>query len=220
MDIEMDGLIQRLSQHKIEQKNGYAFHTGFLGNASVVLLAGGVGKVNAATGVTAMIAAFSPKAIINTGVAAGGKGLRPLDIVFGERVCQHDVDTSAVGDPIGLVSTVNKIFFPCDEGLLARLCSAADELGIAHCRGTVASGDQFVATNERKRFIEQHFQAKAIEMEAGAIGQVCDIYQIPYAVIRAISDGGDDDAALSYEEFKRRAAEASLRLLARFFGLE
>ena len=126
---------------------------------------------------------------------------------------QHDVDTSALGDPPGFVSTVNQLAFPLDQAASKSILAAAPPLGIRAVAGRIASGDQFVASSARKAEIVRLFAAATCEMEAGAIAQVCHLNNIPCAVIRSISDGGNEEAAMSYEEFLPLAAKNSANLV-------
>ena len=134
------------------------------------------------------------------------------DVVIGTDVVQHDVDTTAMGDEPGFVSTVDRLSFPLDNFASTAIAAAAEELGIRAVRGRIASGDQFVASTARKEEIVRLFSAVTCEMEAGAIAHVCFLNRIPCAVIRSISDGGNEEAPMSYEEFLPLAAKNSAEL--------
>ena len=159
-----------------------------------------------------MILKYAPEAIINIGVAGSvTKGLQVLDIAIADKVCQHDMDTSPIGDPVGLISGINQIFFPADPKLIGVIEEAAKSKDCRTVIGTVASGDQFIHTQEQKTFIRETFGASAAEMEGGSIGHVCTVNKVPFAVLRTISDG--DGAAMDYAEFAPKAAMQSIEVI-------
>ena len=117
--------------------------------------------------------------------------------------------TSAVGDPVGLISGINMIELPADTKIadeLDRVCAAAN---VNHRLGVIASGDQFVHTTERRVWIVSTFNASAVEMEAAAIAQVCFVNKIPFAAIRVISDEASGDVKIDYMTFVKAAAATS-----------
>ena len=210
MDAEVEGLISRLSQYKKESVGGIEFHTGSLLDRDVVIARCGVGKVFAAMCAEAMIIKYSPALIINTGVAGAlDPTLKTLDIVVGESLCQHDMDTSPLGDPKGFVSGIERVYFESDARAVELLVAAGGELSINVVRGTVATGDQFVADNETRSRIVNTFSASACEMEGGAIAHAAFVNGIPFIVIRAISDGANDDSAMDFPTFVSLAAKRS-----------
>lgn len=205
---EVTGLISELSEHKCESASGIDFHIGSLCGKRVVVAKCGVGKVFAAICAATMIIKYSPSLLINTGVGGAiSKELKPGDIVIADRLCQHDMDTSPLGDPKGLISGINKIYFESDSKAVEILKSEANILPCKVLLGTVASGDKFIARCEDKEFIETAFSATACEMEGAAIAQAAFVSGTPFVVIRAISDSADGDANMSYAEFLPIAAE-------------
>lgn len=181
--------------HNIDTIGAKCFYTLQIENKQAVIVLSGIGKVNASYAATLLIHNYKPSFIISTGVSGGLKSLNVLDIVVATKTCQHDVDTSCLGDPIGLVSTVNKVYFDTDAELsdkFARLLNAK--------KGILACGDCFVANKDLKENIVKNFDAVACDMESGAIGQICYIENVPYAAIRCISDGAGENAQLSYNE--------------------
>ena len=162
----------------------------------------------------AMIVKYAPDAIVNTGV--GGtltKELSVSDIAISGAVVQHDMDTSPLGDPVGLISGINVIEIAADEKLVSKICDAARELGLKHKVGTIASGDRFIADMESKAYITDTFSAIACEMEGAAVGQVCYVNRVPFAVIRAISDDADGGACDDYPTFAANAAKNSASIV-------
>ena len=145
---------------------------------------------------------------------AGGlsPNLKLGEVAIASQVCQHDMDTSGVGDPKGLISGINKVFIDADPLWVAKAEKAAQKLGIHTETGVIASGDQFVCDTDRKAWIRDFFRAEAVEMEGAAIGQVCFVNEIPFVVIRSISDDASGHAPVSYESFFKEAAQRAVAL--------
>lgn len=213
LDIELERLIGAMREPAHREISGVPFTCGKFLGTDVVIARAGVGKVNAAVCAQTMALIYEPELIINSGVSGAlSPELRVGDVVIGTDVVQHDVDTTALGDEPGFVSTVDRLSFPLDNFASTAIAAAAEELGIRAVRGRIASGDQFVASTERKEEIVRLFSAVTCEMEAGAIAHVCFLNRIPCAVIRSISDGGNEEAPMSYEEFLPLAAKNSSEL--------
>lgn len=219
MSMETEAIIRELQAPEEQVVSGVRFVKGIWGSTEVVVATCGVGKVFAALCAEAMILRYQPKAIINTGVAGAlAPELHLLNVVIGEDVVQHDMDTSPIGDPVGLLSGINQIELPADAGLNQAFQKAADALGIPALLGRVASGDQFIASEEKRSYIRETFHAACCEMEGAAIGQVCYVNGVPFAVLRAISDGAAGDAKMDFPAFAAKAAEQSIKILKK--GLE
>lgn len=217
MQVEIDTLAAALENREVEIAGGLTFIKGILDGMPVVLSVCGVGKVFAAMAAQAMILKYDVRAIINTGVAGTLTDKLSIgDLAIAENVVQHDMDTSPIGDPVGLISGLNLVRMPADGDLRARITAVLAEMEIRYVVGTIASGDQFVADSEKKTYIRDTFGAIACEMEGAAIGQVCTVNQIPFAVIRAISDGGNEEAAMDYPTFVKIAAAKSAEVVRAF----
>ena len=214
MEMETQGLCAAMTKTVTETVSGIRFTSGLLEGHPVVVATCGVGKVAAAMCAEAMILRFDAKALLNTGVAGGlAEGLVVGDVVVADRVVQHDMDTSAIGDPVGLISGLNLVYIPTDKTLCDTLAAAAREAGLHTLVGTVASGDLFVARAEDKARIKRQFNAAACEMEGASIGQVAYTNGVPFAVLRAISDGGD---GMEFSEFAPLAATRSVAITRAF----
>ena len=160
-----------------------------------------------------MILKFAPKLLVNTGVGGAlASGLNTGDIVVADKLCQHDMDTSPIGDPVGLVSGINRIWFETDEKAREILLTSAVELGLSASLGSIATGDRFVATRDLKNQIVENFGASACEMEGGAIAHVAFVNETPFIVVRAISDSADGEASMDYPTFLGIAAKNSTAL--------
>ncbi|MBE6709741.1 MAG: 5'-methylthioadenosine/adenosylhomocysteine nucleosidase [Ruminococcaceae bacterium] len=185
---------------------------GKIGTTDIVLAVCGIGKVFAAICAQTMIVKYAPDAVINTGV--GGtltKKLSVGDVAVSSAMVQHDMDTSALGDPVGLISGINIVEIPADAALAEKISAIVKSMGINTVTGTIATGDQFIGNQETKKRIADTFGAIACEMEGAAIGQVCYVNKVPFAVIRAISDDADGGACEDYPAFAKMAAKNSAK---------
>ena len=213
MDDEVRELISRLSDRRTEKVSGIEFNVGELYGKKVVVAKCGVGKVFAAICAEAMIIKYAPALVVNTGVGGAlEKSLRPLDIVFADKLVQHDMDTSPIGDPVGLISGINRVYFETDKRALDVLTAAAEELKIKYSVGTVATGDKFIAQKADKERISNLFGASACEMEGGSIAHTAFVNETPFMVVRAISDSADGDASMDYPTFLPQAVKISTAL--------
>ena len=221
MAVEVDEIKASLTGAVTDTFGGMTFARGTLEGVPVVVTQCGIGKVNAAVCSQRLIDAYQPDLMINLGV--GGSltdALRYCDIAVASRVVQHDVDTTALGDPIGLVSTVNRVYFDCDPAAVAQLKEAIDaEEGTRCAVGVIATGDQFISSAETKTLIVSRFGAICCDMESGAIAQTCLINGVPFAAVRAISDNADDASLVDYPQFMRVAAAHSCAVISRFLRL-
>ncbi len=210
MQVEVDSLVSKMTDKTKTTYSGIDFFCGKLYGKDAVVAKSGIGKVFAAIAAQTMILKFGVSAIINTGVAGTlTDKLSVSDIAVSSSCVQHDMDTSALGDDVGLISGINIINIPADEELCSSVCRAAEKLGYRVLSGVIASGDCFVSSSEKKQYIKETFDAIACEMEGAAIAHVCYVNGVRYVVIRAISDGADGEAEISYGEFVKIAAARS-----------
>lgn len=210
MRVEIEALAAAMENPKTEVISGIEFRSGILCGREAVLAVCGVGKVFAALCAQTMILRYGVDAVINTGVAGTLSGELSIgDIAVAADVVQHDMDTSPLGDPVGLISGLNIVHMKTDSALADAVVSAIDRLGGKSLRGTIATGDVFVADAAKKAYIRDTFGAVACEMEGGAIGQVCTVNEVPFVIIRAISDGGNEDSPMDYPTFVKMAAARS-----------
>jgi 5'-methylthioadenosine/S-adenosylhomocysteine nucleosidase len=124
------------------------------------------------------------------------------------------MNTTPLGDPVGLLSGINEVYLPTDEKMCRLLGSCLAEKGIHYHVGTVATGDLFVSTPEQKTKIHERFDAIACEMEGGSIGHVCYVNKVPFAILRSISDG--EGASMDYATFAEKAALQSILVVIDF----
>lgn len=216
MDCEIARLKDLMTSINSINTNRLTIYEGKIGNHKIILVKSGVGKVNAALCTQYIIDKFKPQYIINTGIAGGlADNLSIGDIVIGEKLIQHDFDVSDLGYAKGYMCTgINKdepTIYYSDEKLISEYEKAVKETNptLQLHKGTIATGDIFVGSKEKKQNIINTFHATAVEMEGAAIAQTANLNNIPCLVIRAISDLADGRAAESLEVFETKMAELS-----------
>ncbi len=215
MSVEVEALIKQLEDRR-EQKIGMdVFVSGRLFGKDAVLAVCGPGKINAALCTQSMILHYHPEWILNLGVAGAGDASVSIgDMVIAEAAVQHDMDTSPIGDPIGLVSKINLVEIPCDASLREKLVRAAEQAeGVNVHTGIIATGDQFINSGEVRSRIHSLFHAKAVEMEGGAVAHACYVHGVPCGVLRSISDQADGRSDMDYPAFTKLAAGHSQQVV-------
>ncbi|EKO3376956.1 5'-methylthioadenosine/S-adenosylhomocysteine nucleosidase [Vibrio fluvialis] len=202
-------------------KGGCTYYSGQLHGVDVVLLQSGIGKVAAAIGTAILLDEYQPDVVINTGSAGGFDAtLNVGDVVISTEVRHHDADVTAFGYEIGQMAG-QPAAFKADEQLMAVAEKALEAMADKHAvRGLICTGDAFVCTAERQAFIRSHFPSViAVEMEASAIAQACHQFQVPFVVVRAISDVADKESPMSFDEFLPLAAKSSSEMVSKMVEL-
>ncbi len=217
MDVEIEAVQKRIEDCVSQEIAGCAFACGHINGVMVCAARCNPGKVNAALCAQIMIDRFHADKIINIGV---GCSLSPdvaiKNIVIASDVCQYDIDITALGEPRGYINGLNQIKVKTDPQISERLAQIAIQSGEKIHRGTIASGDTFIAGEDMKTKIASAFGAVCGEMEGGAIAQTAAANGIPFAVLRSVSDGGDSAAAMDYPTFKKTAAEKSTAIILKY----
>ncbi len=222
MDCEVSELKSKLQSVEEKVFGNFVVTVGSFCNHNIILAKTGVGKVNAAVYTQFIIDKFSPEAIINTGLAGGiAPNLKIGDVVIGEKLVQYDFDVSALGYPKGYMCTgIDKdkpTVFYSDKNLISKFMDIINQESSAH-KGIIASGDTFVSCDNHKKEIRELFNATAVEMEGCAIAQTAALNNIPFLVIRTISDLADSNASekfvLNEIEIAERSCLTMERLLA------
>ena len=218
MEIEVAELRELMQDVKQEEISSVIYYEGKIHGKDVIVARCGVGKVHAAVCAQTMILKYSPDVIINTGVAGSLNSKLDIgDLVISDFVVEHDMDTSPLGDPVGLISGINIIKIPSAKNIVRMINSAAKTIENTDIFiGTIASGDQFICNVERKNFIVDNFDALCTEMEGAAIGHVCYLNKVDFCIVRAISDKADGSAHMDFPTFVKIAAEKSTRLMNNF----
>lgn len=219
MKMEVDAILESMEGAQTETRAGMSFARGTLAGADVVVAQCSPGKVNAALCVQAMVDLYSPRLVLNLGVAGGiGENVHIGDVVIATACVEYDFDTTAVGPwPVGQLSLPGYEeplrFLPCDQALAHILARESEGLyGRAHL-GIVATGDKFVADPGLGEWLQKEFGALACEMEGGAIAHACLVNKVPCAVLRTISDNAHDSETVDFLTFAKSSAEKAQELL-------
>ena len=220
MQVEVETLVDKLTNKTSCTKAGSTFYEGELEGLPVVVVQCGVGKVNAALCVQILCDCFGVTHVVNTGVA--GSLCAELDIgdlVVSRDAMYHDFDCHTLNPnyPVGQVPGLAVRAFPADEKLAEYAFAAAEAVNPGHTKtGRVASGDQFVCQKELKETIIANTGALCTEMEGAAIAQAAYRNEVPFVILRAISDKADDSAEMDYPTFEaiaaQRCAQVTMRL--------
>ena len=207
---------------EIEEKKVYelTFFEGKINEKNVVLVESGVGKVNAARTTQILIDNFKVEAIINVGSAGcANNELEIGDIVIGKKLVQHDFDITAFDHPKGYISNVGQ-YFNSNKQLIEKIENAIQNLEDSDFKilvGTIASGDIFCTDIKMKEKIRNKFEADAIEMEGAAIAQVCQLDNVPFIVIRGISDSPNGKNEITFEQYLKKASQRCAQIIEKFF---
>ena len=207
MESEVDEIKDAMEDVKVTEISGMEFTEGTINGNRVVVIQCGIGKVNAGVCAQTLIVDFKATRVINTGVAGSlTDELGINDFVVSVDAVQHDFDLTPLGYELGEFSDLGTIAFPADEDLRKRAVAAVKEAAPDSkvLEGRVCSGDQFIETDEQVERITSNFGGLCCEMEGGAIAQVCYRNNVPFVIIRAISDDSDGG---DFENFQDAAAE-------------
>jgi len=218
MQVEVEILLAHMDNKETKTMAGCTFYEGVLEGLPCVVVQCGVGKVNAAMCAQVLCSCYGVTHLVNTGIA--GSLCADLDIgdlLISTDAMYHDFDCYHFGYPFGKVPGMDVIAFPADRTLQELAFTAAEEVNPGHTKtGRVASGDQFVADKALKEKIIANTQGLCTEMEGAAIAQTAYRNQIPFVILRAISDKADDSAEMDYPTFERiaahRCAEVAMKL--------
>ena len=197
-------------------KAGMEFCEGILEGQDVVVVRSGVGKVNAAVCTQILIDDFDAEVVINTGIAGSlNADINIGDIVVSTDLIHHDMNAVNFGYEPGQIPQMDVFSFEADKALAdlaEKVCEEVNpEIQVFH--GRVVSGDQFIADKETKENISTLFAGYCTEMEGAAIAQTAHLNEVPFVVLRAISDKADDSASMDYPTFEKQAVAHSVRLV-------
>ena len=221
MEEEVAHLKEAMQVEKTVERAAMTFVKGKLDGKDVVVVRSGIGKVNAGICVQILADLFEVDTLINTGVAGSLDAAIDIgDIVISTDAVQHDMDVSALGDPVGQVPRMDTFAFPADERLVQLAVQANGEANpdIHTFTGRVVSGDQFVSDGAVKERLVTQFQAKCTEMEGAAIAQAAYLNKISCVIIRAISDKADNSSTMDYAAFEKQAITHTVRLVRNLMG--
>ncbi|MGM0369159.1 MAG: 5'-methylthioadenosine/adenosylhomocysteine nucleosidase [Bacillota bacterium] len=215
MEIEIKILKEDMDLEDKVKKAGMIFYVGHLAETKIVLVKSGIGKVNAAICTQILIDDFNITQLIFTGVAGAiDSDLEVEDIIISTDLIQHDVDATAFGNrQAGEIPELDRIAFDADEKLINLAFEAGENVLQGEenkvYKGRVLSGDQFISDKTKVQELKEQFAGHCTEMEGAAVAQVAYLNQLPFVIIRSISDKADGKADISFNKFARIAAEHS-----------
>lgn len=213
MDVEIELYLDRCDLRGSVQRAGLTFHKAHWHGHDLVLVRAGVGKVNAALCTQILIDAYEVDSVICTGSAGAlTAGLDIGDIVVAVDCVQHDVVVDFLGLPRGQIPFTDHRFFQTDPALRRR----AQEVALSEhsiVEGRVLTGDTFVEDEAYRQNLRDDLDGDCVEMEGAAVGQVCAMNDVPYLVVRAISDRADATSDIDFEAFLEEAAHSSSQIV-------
>ena len=217
--------MEEIENIMIEKKNQTIYELNFIkgkiNNTEIVLVKSGVGKVNAARTTQILIDKFNIDAIINVGSAGSANDeLEIGDIVIGKEMVQHDFDITAFGHPKGYISNVGQ-YVKSDDILIQKIQEVIESMQDNEFKikiGVIASGDIFCTELTMKEKIRNKFNADAIEMEGAAIAQICKLDNIPFVVIRSISDKPNGSNHITFDQFLEKASKRCAKIIKEFLN--
>ena len=193
--------------------NEISFFTGKFNEKEIVFVQSGIGKVNAAITATLLIEKFNVKEVIFSGVAGSlDARLKIGDVVIGRDIVQHDVDATAFGYKMGQIPQMKEWAFESDKDLIEKTAKI-NNINHQILLGRILTGDQFINKKDVKIQLGKDFDALCVDMESGAVAQVCTRLGIKFLIIRSISDSITDDSGMEYTSFVKLAAENSKKIL-------
>ena len=214
LDAEINEYVKHLRNTVVHHWKEFTFYEGVLEGKSVVICKSGVGKVFAAVVTQKLIDVYQPSCVLFTGVAGGlSSKLQVGDIVVAKDCIQHDLNACGLGFPRGAVPYTNYRFFTTNERLKKLALTAPSQHAIHE--GRILTGDHFITKSELIEFqyLTDELQGDAVEMEGAAVGQVCTINEIPFLIIRTISDKANEEAAVSFNAFLPVVANNSFEVV-------
>lgn len=208
MPEEVEEYLKHFENTTPEEVSGVKFYNGSLGSQKVILAQCGVGKVHAAVSTQTLILKYNVGAIIFSGVAGAlASDLEVGDMMISSDALQHDMNLEPLGFKPAEVPWTGWTEFACEPILIESAKNAAETLKFPYKIGRAVSGDQFVADPERVKVLKDYFKGDCVEMEAGAVGQVCMLNGgIPWVTVRAISDKADHSSPVDFPSFCQEAA--------------
>ena len=217
MPEELLHLTQNLDKTQEVQVLGNTYYTGTIGKTDVVLVQSGIGKVMSAMSVAVLADHFQVEAIINTGSAGAlAEGIAVGDVVIADKLVYHDVDMTAFGYAYGQMAG-QPLYFESDKNFITRIQGNLSQLEQTWHLGLIATGDSFIAGDDKIASIKSHFpEVLAVEMEGAAIAQAAQALDLPFLVIRAMSDNANHEASISFDEFIIEAGRRSAQVLLAF----
>jgi len=209
MQEEIEPLLEHFNDVECIEYGDNRYYKTSYNSHNVIIAYSKIGKVFASLSATIMIEKFGVEKLLFSGVAGGiNPSLKIGDLIIATSLCQHDLDITAFGHPYGYVPE-GAVFVDSDKELNTIAKLTANDLGVNIKEGVIATGDQFVHSQDKKDFIQDTFSADALEMEGASVAVVCKSMNVPFFILRAISDTADMDAGFDFDEFLKSSAKNS-----------
>lgn len=203
MPSELADIIKALPATETKEISRFTFHIHQTNSKKIVYVCSGIAKVNSALCTQVLIDNFSPDAVINTGIAGGmNPEIKVCDVVVSDKVMPHDLDPHFLKDYPPYCCE-----FPSDENLKNLAVEICKKQNVKSFIGRIVSGETFVTDNETKNSIKERFEPYAVDMETAAIAHCAYMNKTPFVSVRCISDNADDDGAMSFDVFEKKAAK-------------
>jgi adenosylhomocysteine/aminodeoxyfutalosine nucleosidase len=213
MPEEIEPLLAKVENVKrVDYANNSYYEATYKGKELVIAYSK-IGKVFASLTATILLEKFACDTLLFSGVAGAiSPDLKIGDLIIADGLCQHDLDIVAFGHPYGYVPE-GEVCIPTDVNLRNIAKEVAKKRDLTLKEGVIATGDQFVANSERKDWILNTFNADALEMEGASVAVICNALNVPFFVLRAISDTANDDAGMDFDEFMIGSAKISANFI-------
>ncbi|QFR43570.1 5'-methylthioadenosine/adenosylhomocysteine nucleosidase [Sulfurimonas xiamenensis] len=209
MPEEIAPILEKVGSYKTVEYAGNRYYEATYRGVRLVIAYSKIGKVFSTLTATTMIEHFRATKLLFSGVAGAiSPTLKVGDLIVATKLTQHDLDITAFGHPYGYVPE-GAVFVETDKEMIEISKEVAASMGKSVQEGIIATGDQFVADEKRKNWIGTTFGADALEMEGGSVAVVCDALNIPFFILRSISDAADMDASFSFDTFLETSAKES-----------
>ncbi len=209
MPEEVEPLLEKLDNIKKTDYADNSYYEAQYKGISVVVAYSKIGCAFSTLTATLLIEHFGCDTLLFSGVAGAiNSGYKIGDLIYASKLCKHDLDITAFGHPPGFVPE-GKVYIYPDEKLVQVAKDVAKSKNINLKEGVIATGDQFISSEEKKEQIKTTFNADAIEMEGYSVALVCDALNVPFFILRAISDSADMDASFDFDAFLEKSAKVS-----------
>jgi adenosylhomocysteine/aminodeoxyfutalosine nucleosidase len=214
MEVEVEEFKNRFEILSTIKYGGFKIYKAKKGDIDIVFCYSKVGKVFSTMAATTLITKFNITHLIFTGIAGAlNEQYKVLDVCLADKTCQHDIDITAFGHPKGFLSESGGVYIDCQNELFELAKTIVLENGLDINIGTIATGDQFVSSPEKKKEIKEVFGADMIEMEGGSVAVVAKQFDIPFLITRTISDSATGDGLMEFNEFIQKAASKNAKFV-------
>lgn len=215
MECEIAYIKDNMNVKATYKKAQMEFYSGVFLLRDIVVVRSGIGKVNASICTQILIDDYKVDVVINVGVAGGILNDICLgDVVVAMDLVQHDVDGSICNYKLGQVPQLKVFSFECSKELVNKTIAVNSDIKeFTIHRGRIITGDQIISSTDKIRFFREQFDPHAVEMESAAIGQTCYLNEVPFLIIRGISDKADEELNTIYDDYEKIAINNSVRVL-------